>query len=143
VLVKNAVLGDPPVPFLERPEVLMVLRERDQREQIGLYPRIMTVVHQSLGELWQVMRGAELSEPEIAALIRDGLRGRMGGVNQFISALLGNGPLRPGLTPTIAAETVWALSSHEVYHLLCVDRGWTIEQYEQWLSDSLELLLLA
>ncbi len=142
VLVMRAVLGDPPVPFLERTEVLAVLRERDQRKQIRLYPRTMTVVHQGVGELWQVMRGAELSDPEIATLIRDGMRGRMGGVNQFISALLGNGPLRPGITPTIAAETVWALASPEVYHMLCIDRGWTIEHYEEWLSESLERLLL-
>lgn len=142
VLVLRAVMGDPPVPFLERPEVLAVIREHDQRKQVRLYPCTMSKVHQSVGELWQVMRGAELSEPEIADLMHGFLRGRMSGVNQFITALLSNGPLRPGVTPTIAAETVWALSSEEVYHLLCIDRGWTLERYEQWLGDTLERLLL-
>jgi hypothetical protein len=41
-----------------------------------------------------------------------------------------------------AAETVWAITSAEVHHLLTVDRGWPGERYEAWLRDSLVRLLL-
>jgi TetR/AcrR family transcriptional regulator, regulator of autoinduction and epiphytic fitness len=63
-------------------------------------------------------------------------------MGQFVNALLSNGTLREGATSTIATETVWATASPEVYHLLCIDRKWTIEQYQQWLSNTLERFLL-
>ena len=142
VLLMRAVMGEPPVPFLDRPEIIAVLRERDQRKQIALFPRTVTPVHMRVGELWHVLRGAELSEPEIATGVRNDMRGRMFGMGQFVSALLGNGPLREGVTSTSATETVWTLSSPEVYHLLCIDRKWPLDKYEQWLAETLERFLL-
>jgi hypothetical protein len=41
-----------------------------------------------------------------------------------------------------AAETAWTLSSAEMHRLLTVDRGWSGDQYEDWLGESLILLLL-
>ena len=142
VLVSRAVMGDPPLGFLDRPEVQAVIAEPDQRKQVHMFPRTVSLVHERVGELWQVMRGAELSEPEIAATIRNSGRGRMAGMGQFIAVLMTKGPLRPGLTAESATEIVWTLASTEVYHLLCIDRGWTMEQYEKWLGDTLERLLL-
>lgn len=55
--------------------------------------------------------------------------------------LLANGPLREGLTPEDAAVTYSALSNPSTYGFL-VQRGWTADHFEQWLRDSLTLLLL-
>ena len=52
------------------------------------------------------------------------------------------GGLRAGLDSQQAAETVWALSSAEVFHLLTVERGWPSEKYRTWLVDSLARILL-
>ena len=56
--------------------------------------------------------------------------------------LLANGPLRDGLTPEVAQTTYATLASPETYAFLTGDRGWTPEQYEHWLTDSLTRLLL-
>lgn len=40
-----------------------------------------------------------------------------------------------------AAETVWALSSAEVYTLLVTDRGYSAEKYQRWLANALSRLL--
>ena len=60
----------------------------------------------------------------------------------FINALISNGPLREGLTLEEAAETVWAITSGEVYTLLVKDREWSVEKYKQWLKDALTKLLI-
>ncbi|HXY31149.1 MAG TPA: helix-turn-helix domain-containing protein [Gemmatimonadaceae bacterium] len=141
-LLLSVVLGDPPVAFLDRPEIPAVIQERDQRRQIALFVRTFTPVHERAGDVWAVIRAAEKSEPTIAALVRDMMRGRLAGMSQFVTALVSNGPLRAGVTPSAATEIVWTLTSPEVHRLLRVDRGWSAERYEQWLIDSLERLLV-
>ena len=49
---------------------------------------------------------------------------------------------RDDLDVTAAGETVWLLTSAEVYTLLTVDRAWPRDRYEQWLSSTLRMLLL-
>jgi AcrR family transcriptional regulator len=141
-LVMKAVLGDPPVPFLDRPEIQAVVRERDQHRQIRMFAQTMTPVLEGYSGLWRVMRAAEPSDPELATLVRQSMRGRMGGMREFITALLGNGSLRPGLSTAHASETVWTLASPDLHGLLRLDLGWSPGRYESWLAESLERLLL-
>jgi hypothetical protein len=49
---------------------------------------------------------------------------------------------RQGLSTTQATDTIWALTSAEVYLLLTADSRLTSEQYVEWLADTLIRLLL-
>ena len=53
-----------------------------------------------------------------------------------------HGPLRDSLTPSQAADTYSALASPELYLLLTTHHGWTPGQFQTWLADSLQRLLL-
>ena len=55
---------------------------------------------------------------------------------------IANGPLREGVSTAQATDVVWTLMSAEVFLLLTVDRGWSKDQYSDWLADSLIRLLL-
>ena len=74
-----------------------------------------------------VMRGAATTEPEIAALLQSLLSARRENLGMFVQGLVQNGPLRAGLSVDEATDTVWTLTSAEVYHLLTVGRGWSRE----------------
>jgi len=88
------------------------------------------------------MRVAAKTEPEIAELLRQLLEERLQNMIQFVGWVAANGPLRDDLDLAAVGETVWLLTSAEVYHLLTVDRAWPRDQYEQWLSNTLITLLL-
>jgi AcrR family transcriptional regulator len=141
VLMK-AILGDPPVHFRDRAEIQAVIREPDQRRQIHMFAETMTPVIEGYSAIWRVMRAAELSEPEIAGLVEQAIRGRMGGMAEFVSALLSHGPLRTGLTASAANEMVWLLASPDVHNQLRRDLGWSVDRYQSWLAESLERILL-
>jgi AcrR family transcriptional regulator len=142
-LVDYAVGGDEePIALLDRPGPQHVRAERDQQRQITLFAQDMAALVGRVGPLFEVMRGAALTEPEIAELLQRLLTARRSTMTVFVQWLESNGPLRSGLSPDDAADTVWALSSAEVHHLLTVDRGWPSEHYEQWLGDALNALLL-
>ena len=142
-LVDISVGGDDePTPILDRPAPQRARVERDQRQQVRLFAHDMGEIMQRVGPLFGVMRGAALTEPEIAELLQRVLNARLANMKVFAQWLERNGPLRAGLTTDEAAEIVWTQSSAEVHHLLTVDRGWTPERYEQWLGDILIALLL-
>ena len=142
-LVDVSVVGDDqPVPLLERRGPRDVQQERDQRRQIELFARGIREVMERAGPLFEVMRLAAATEPEIAALLEDLLGKRLEGMRFFVEALTKNGPLRAGFSPSDAADIVWTLTSPEVHRLLTVDRGWSGARYEAWLSDALARLML-
>jgi hypothetical protein len=53
-----------------------------------------------------------------------------------------NGPLQEKMDQTYAIDSVWALTSPEVFLLLTRDRSWSKEKYAQWLADTLTKVLL-
>jgi len=90
---------------------------------------------------WQLYRDAASTDPEIAAdwtalqLLR----------RQTFGVLLAHLPeqaLRPGMTHEDAAQTAWVLASPETYDLLVRHAGRSLEEYEQWLGDTLVAALL-
>ncbi len=90
----------------------------------------------------RILRSAAASDPTAAELQRRDAKRRGDGQLVYIQMLLANGPLRDGLTADDAATTYSALSNPNTYALLTSERGWNSDKFEQWLGDSLTLLLL-
>lgn len=138
----SVVGDDQPVPLLEREGPQVVREEPDQRRQIALFARGIREIMERVGPLFEVMRLAALTEPEIAAFLQNVLEQRLEGMRFFVEALGSNGPLRTDLPVAEAVDQVWALTSAEVHRLLTVDRGWSDDRYEAWLAGTLTALLL-
>lgn len=134
---------DNPVPALVRASIQEVQSERNQKRQIQLFAKRIRMIMSDAAPLVEVMRTAAKTETEIDSLLRKYLDGRFQGMGFFIDCLLANGPLRNHVNKLSAVETVWTLTSAEIYNLLVVDREWSNEEYEDWLSETLVRLLLA
>ncbi|MGE5249967.1 MAG: TetR/AcrR family transcriptional regulator [Bacteroidota bacterium] len=142
-LLSVSLLGDEePVPLLQREGPLGVQRETDQRRQIELFAADMYNIMQRIAPILMVMRAAAKTDPEISQMLEDLLRDRAENLKVVPRFLMANGPLRPGLTVEEAAQTIWALTSGEVFTLLIEDLGWPADKYKSWLTDSLMRLLL-
>ena len=50
--------------------------------------------------------------------------------------------LMKGLSFAQARDIFWALTGRDVYRMLVIERGWTSDQYEKWLSQMLVNALL-
>ncbi len=133
---------DAPIPMLERPETQAMLQEKDQRHQLWLVARGITAVIERAAPVLEIMRLAAKTEPDIAELLQHMLRERWQNMATVIQHIAANGPLREGINTTQATDIVWTLMSAEVFLLLTVDRGWSKDQYGEWLADSLIRLLL-
>ena len=63
------------------------------------------------------------------------------GQSRIIAALASRDALDPGLDLSEAADMAYAVLSPDVHRILTIERGWTPDQYERWLSRSLGALL--
>lgn len=133
---------DEPIPLLERPQIKAVEAEHDPKLQIQMFANQMSEIMSRVAPLFQVMRAVAKTDAEISQVLNDLLNGRLQGMGHFVRALAQFGSLRQGLDEDTTIETVWTLTSAEVYNLLTQDRGWRSEQYEHWLAEMLTRILL-
>src|SRR5512140_2361836 len=123
-VVDVSVVGDnEPIPLLAREQIREVELETNQVRQIEMFANRIQMIMSRVAPLFEVMRSAAKTEPEVDTMLKRYLEGRMRGMTYFADCLLANGPLRKGLSRLTAVETLWALTSAEVYNLLMKDRG--------------------
>ena len=53
------------------------------------------------------------------------------------------GALAPGVTVERARDRIWTLSSVEFWHLLTNGRGWTGDDYQEWIGEAMCAAVLA
>jgi AcrR family transcriptional regulator len=133
---------DQPIRVIDRPEPQAVLHDTDQHRQLAMFARGVTQILSRAAPVFEIMRGAAKTEPEIANLVERLTKERLQNMTKVAEHLAANGPLREGLNKYTAGEIIWALTSQELYLLFTRDLGWTNETYADWLTVSLSRLLL-
>lgn len=142
-LITVAVGGDEqPVPLLERSGPQAVLREPDPSRKLKLFAEDISIILDRVAPLFAIVRAAAKTEPDMADLLKQILNNRLQNMIPVVKSILAQGQLRAGLDEMHAAETMWTLTSPDVFNLLTTDRGWSKEEYSAWLGDSLIRLLL-
>lgn len=133
---------DQPIRILDRPEPQATMHDTDQRQQLSMFAKDITKILSRATPVFEIMRSASKTEPEINELLHGLYRERLKNMIRFVQSVISNGPLRDGMDEAQAGEMVWALTSPELFQLLKDERGWTAEKYAQWLADTLIRLLL-
>jgi AcrR family transcriptional regulator len=142
-LIDVSVGGDNlPIPLLQRSGPQAVLQESDPIRVLNLFARDISAILERVAPIFEITRIAAKTEPDIADLLKNMLDQRMRNLGVVARHLSDLGSLREGLDEAQATETIWVITSPEVFSLLLGDRGWTKEHYIHWLSDTLIRLLL-
>lgn len=142
-IVEQAISGeDHAVPAEERDYVVAVRAEPDARQKLRIYASAVRRTQHRLAPIVRVILEAAPSEPGVAALWHEITERRAANMRTFIADLAQASPLRDGLSQDKAADIVWTLNSTDVYLLMTSDRGWSPEEFEEWLGDAWERLLL-
>jgi TetR/AcrR family transcriptional regulator, regulator of autoinduction and epiphytic fitness len=130
------------LPVEERPAIRAMIDEPDPRRQVGLYVATQPGIHRRSGPLMRALQGAVATDPELKTLWDEMEAWRLDGQGRFVGMLAERGRLRPELTVDEARDIVWTLCSLAVHDLLVVERAWTSERYQDWLTAVLTRELL-
>jgi TetR/AcrR family transcriptional regulator, regulator of autoinduction and epiphytic fitness len=116
---------------------LEMLAEPDPRQLLRRYAAICRQIQERSADVYEITRGAATAEPEIAELMRAQAGRRREDARSVAEALARKDALDGAESIDRAADIIWALPSAYTYSLLVSERGWSGEQYEEWLASSL------
>jgi hypothetical protein len=128
--------------MLERPWVRQVYDEPDGRRALAIWLHNSRVIFTRITPMTKIVRDAVGADPEMAAQWETNQRQRFTAHRVLAQQLAAKQALRAGLSVDDAADTIFALVSPEVYQLLTVERGWSPDRWERWITRALADTLL-
>jgi TetR/AcrR family transcriptional regulator, regulator of autoinduction and epiphytic fitness len=132
---------DRPIAFGDRPEVQAARAEPDPVALIRAFARIGGDFMQRSSAIMHVLATAAQVDPDAAQLLEEIRRQRYAGQSRIVGALSALEALDPDLEFSTAVDMTYLSLSPDAHRILTVERGWTADEYEQWLMRSLGLLL--
>jgi len=119
-------------------ELLGQLRgEPNPYERVILIAQMTRQIYEASTPEFDLLRGAGAIAPELADVYREVGERHWSLQERFITFLDTCGVLRADLSHTKATDELWALTSFDLYRRLIIERGWSTEEYETWLAQTL------
>jgi AcrR family transcriptional regulator len=131
-----------PIPVGRREWFREVMEEPDPERQLRLHARNSRMVKVRAGLLMQIIRDGAAGDPDIAALWNRIQTDFYDNQRSVVESLDEKGALRAGLGVDRATDILWTINHPALYWLLAGDRGWTPEQFEEWLLEAVRSQLL-
>lgn len=141
--VLDVTLGgdDEPIAFGDRPEVRAARAQPDPVELIRAFARVGREFMTRSAPILHVLATAAQVDAGAAQLMAEIRQQRHTGQSRIAAALAARGALEENLSESEAADIVYAAMSPDVYRIFTVERGWTPDRYEGWLTRVLGSLL--
>jgi AcrR family transcriptional regulator len=142
-LVETAISGsDHAVPAQQRHYVVRIGAATTAREKITIYAHAIADIQRRMAPVFLALRDAAISDPDCAALWVEIAERRAANMRLFAADLRRTAELRDDLTDQQVADIIWSMNAAEYWDLLVRERGWTRDQFADWLIDAWTRLLL-
>ena len=112
-----------------------VMKLTDPLERLAFAPRFARQIYEAEVPVENLLRGAGMLAPELAAVEEERDCQRYDHQAMQIDGLQRAKLLRAGLSREAARDVLWSLTSRELYRMLVRERGWSGDQYVQWLKN--------
>lgn len=133
---------DEPVPLAERPEGRRLETLTDAAEIIASYAAIIAAAQGRVSALYEVVRVAADCDAEVRALWQEIQQQRLTGARRIAGVLHAAGGLADRLDTDRAADIVTVYNDPGLHHQLVRTRGWSQDDFEEWLARALQHELL-
>jgi AcrR family transcriptional regulator len=114
----------------------------DPAQLIGKAVHLTRQLNERCGDLIWVLLSAEPAEPDVAAAVADGMQRHEQGATSLGRQLGSLGALSVGMTLERAATVFSMMTSPASWRQLTQAGGWSFDDGEAWLTDSITKLLL-
>ena len=142
VVVDVAIAGDDEdVAVVDRPEFRAMLSDAPLAERLRSAAEYAAAVHERSAPLLRLVAGVAGTDPAVAELHADLERQLRESTDVYVPSFP-PGAVRPDVGEQRANDLVWLYGHPETWNRLVVDRGWTRQQYVEWLIDAVRRTVL-
>lgn len=111
--------------------------ETDPVKLVALSAHVSRAIYEGESSELGLMRGASAFSPALRKMEQEFENIRFEMQEERIKLLFAEGKQRKALKLDDARRILWMYTSRDVYRMLVHEGGWTADQYQQWLSDTL------
>jgi AcrR family transcriptional regulator len=137
-----ALEGSGPVPAPERSDE-MSAHEGDADTVLRRWAELSTEVAPRVSPIMLLVRSAAVSDPQIADLREQMAEQRRERMSHNAARLLATGQVRPTLTREQVRDVLFTYTAPELFEILVLDGGWSLQSYGDFLHRGLRAQLLA
>lgn len=124
------------------PELMAQAQEQPTaRDRLRIWAQLIRRQMASSYDVIAIHREAARSDAAVAAEYQAVLDNRYAAFEGFVIGF--RDELPEGMTVTRATDLLWALSNEGLWSELTIHRGWSAEEFEEWLADALVSQLLS
>jgi AcrR family transcriptional regulator len=123
---------DEAITFHERPEVMAIRSEPDLAKRFTLHAALSTQTAQRVGPFQLMVQAAAGADPAAAAMLEEMGRQRVAGMTVMAAEAAKTGQL--AVSEEECRDVIWSMTDGTLWHRLVNERGWTNEQFADWLG---------
>ena len=132
---------DEPVPVAQRPAVQAALAEPDVRRKIAIYIQGLAQRQQRSAKVQILIRDGRHSDDALVDVWQNLLDERLTGMTLLGQHLLDTRQLRGGIELDEVRDVLWTYIAVELYELLVLGRGWSLDRYADWTARAITAAL--
>jgi AcrR family transcriptional regulator len=115
---------------------------QEPRELVDLFVGFTRWFTEHGADIVRAMASAAPSEPDVAAALQKANENHHGGAGYVARRLAEMDALKPGISPERATDVIGALTWGPMWRQLTGERGWSLDECETWMVESIQALLL-
>jgi len=123
-------------------QLAAVVADAIPRDRLAGLARMCVVLASGAPDVVSVALSASAVDPELGAMFRQMAEGRRRSAALVARSLAAEGSLRTGVSEERARDVMFALAGPDVYEVLVTRFGWSDDEFEAWLSETLATALL-
>jgi hypothetical protein len=116
--------------------------ETDSVRLIELTGAVARSIYESESAELGLLRRASAFSPDLLKMERELDTMRLDMQEERVTLLFAQSKAKRGLTFETARQILWMYTSRDIYRMLVHERGWTPDQYQDWLAETLVAALV-
>lgn len=140
-IYERGLTGTGHVPAYQRSDEMRA-RETDPEAIMREWGLLTAEVAAQVTPIRLLMRSASATDPEMATLLEDSDAERLDRMLHHARFLQERGYLRDSVPLAEAADILWTCSSAELYELLVMKRGWSLQRFAHYVAGLMIASLL-
>ena len=128
---------DAPVPVAQRAEADAIRAEPDVARKIMLYTGGLAVRQHRSARVQILIRDGRHTDETLAVVWEQLLAERLSGMTMLGRHLVESGQLCERIKLAEVRDVLWTYTAVELYELLVLQRGWSVDRYAEWLGQAI------
>jgi AcrR family transcriptional regulator len=124
---------DEEIAYHDRPEVREIREEPDLRRRFARQAALFTATARRIVPFLLAVQNAASAEPAAAEMLAEIQRQRLVGMGVMAKDAAASGQL--AVSEEQCRDVVWATTDGALWQRLVTERGWSDQQFEQWLAQ--------